>query len=69
MIVYTDYDHVVPFRVRSRSQIIVVIYQATPALFATPDVHQNALLSTVADYTYACFIPVIVSTLCGRVPA
>nr|VWP02360.1 MDR efflux pump ABC3 [Ganoderma boninense] len=39
--------------------IIVVVYQASSALFAAPDVHQNAFLRTVADYTYTCFIPVI----------
>ncbi|KAI1789897.1 hypothetical protein LXA43DRAFT_545702 [Ganoderma leucocontextum] len=39
--------------------IVVVVYEASPALFAAPDVHQNAFLRTVADYTYACFIPVI----------
>lgn len=40
---------------------MVVIYQATPSLFATPDVHENALLRAVAEYTLACFVPVIVS--------
>ncbi|KAM5539185.1 hypothetical protein V8D89_007058 [Ganoderma adspersum] len=39
--------------------ISVVVYQASSALFAAPDVHQNAFLRTVADYTYACFVPVI----------
>ncbi|PIL26784.1 hypothetical protein GSI_11120 [Ganoderma sinense ZZ0214-1] len=39
--------------------IIVVVYEASAALFAAPDVRQNAFLRTVADYTYACFIPVI----------
>ena len=36
-------------------------FQASPALLPTPDVHQNAFLRAVADYTYACFTPVIVS--------
>ncbi|KAM5539166.1 hypothetical protein V8D89_007039 [Ganoderma adspersum] len=39
--------------------IMVVVYQATPSLFATPDVHENALLRAVAEYTLACFVPVI----------
>ncbi|KAM5539183.1 hypothetical protein V8D89_007056 [Ganoderma adspersum] len=39
--------------------IIVVVSQVSSALFAAPDVHQSAFLRVVADYTYACFIPVI----------
>ncbi|KAM5539188.1 hypothetical protein V8D89_007061 [Ganoderma adspersum] len=39
--------------------IIVVVYQASSALFAAPGVRQNTFLRTVADYTYACFIPII----------
>ena len=31
------------------------------ALVATPDVHQSVFLRVIAHYTYACFIPVIVS--------
>lgn len=42
-------------------QIIMVVYKATPALFAAPDVHQNAFFQVVAYYTYACFTYVIVS--------
>ena len=42
-------------------QIIVVVYEASSALFASPDVHQNGFLRAIADYTYACFVPVIVS--------
>ena len=55
-------------------QVIVVIFQASPALLPMPDVHQNAFLRAVADYTYACFTPVIVSTststreVCACVP-
>ena len=43
------------------SQFIVFVYEVTPALFATPDVHQSTYLRAVADYTYACFIPTVVS--------
>ncbi|PIL30689.1 hypothetical protein GSI_07393 [Ganoderma sinense ZZ0214-1] len=43
--------------------IIMVVYKATPALFAAPDVHQNAFFQVIAYYTYACFIYVIVSLL------
>ena len=44
-------------------QILVLVYEASPALFASPDVHQNGFLRAIADYTYACFVPVIVSVL------
>ncbi|PIL23085.1 hypothetical protein GSI_14393 [Ganoderma sinense ZZ0214-1] len=39
--------------------IIVVVYEASPSLFAGPDVHQSAFLRIVADYTYACYIHVM----------
>lgn len=42
----------------------MVVYEASPALFAMPGVHQNVFLRVVADYTYACFIHVIVSLSC-----
>ncbi|KAM5542767.1 hypothetical protein V8D89_003728 [Ganoderma adspersum] len=41
--------------------IIMVVYKATPALFAAPDVHQNVFFQAIAYYTYACFTYVIVS--------
>lgn len=46
---------------RHGTQVIVTIYEASPTLPSAPEVHQNAFLYTVADYTYAGFIHVIVS--------
>ena len=37
------------------------MYEASPALFAEPDVHQSTFFRTIADYTYACCIYTIVS--------
>lgn len=42
-------------------QLVIVAYEASPALFAAPDVHQGLFLRIIADYTYACFIHVMVS--------
>ena len=39
----------------------MVAFEASPALFAGPEVHQDTFLRILADYTYACFIYVIVS--------
>ncbi|KAM5543429.1 hypothetical protein V8D89_002680 [Ganoderma adspersum] len=39
--------------------IIVVVYEASPSLFAAPEVHQSVVLRVVADYTYACYIHVM----------
>nr|VWP00197.1 Zn(2)-C6 fungal-type domain-containing protein [Ganoderma boninense] len=36
--------------------IVVVVYEASPSLFAGPDVHQSMILRIVADYTYACYV-------------
>ncbi|TBU49525.1 hypothetical protein BD309DRAFT_909808 [Dichomitus squalens] len=39
--------------------LVVLVYEATPALTLSPDVHQSGFFNAIAYYTYACFIPVM----------
>ena len=47
-------------------QLVVFVAKLNSALVATPDVHQSVFLRIIAHYTYACFIPVIVSRSSAR---
>ncbi|KAM5542746.1 hypothetical protein V8D89_003707 [Ganoderma adspersum] len=39
--------------------LFLIVYEASPALFAEPGIHQSAFLRTIADSTYACWIYII----------